>query len=208
MPSTITSITTAWALVASGVTGIRMFADLDPSNVLLAVGATLPVNDTTAFSFERDEDGMELSGLALQNVYARCTEGINKIRAIPMGSDSATQIPSTDAGAGIVPVKTAAAAANLIAKASAGNLYGFNVKAIAGGTAQQLLLIDSATLPADGAVAPVKAYDVPAAGTLSQAFNPPIRFSAGIQLVLSSTGPYTKTLSAAANFALLSADVK
>ncbi len=207
MPSAVISINTSWALVASGVTGVRMFADLDPVNVMLAVGASLPTDTSTAFSFERDDDGTEINGLALQNVYARCSEGTNKLRVIAMGGDFTTTQPVADANAGIVPVKTAAAA-NLIAKASAGNLYGFNIKAIAGAAAQQLLLIDSATLPADGAVAPLKAYDVPAAGTLSQQFNPPIRFTAGIQLVLSSTGPFVKTIAVAAQYALISADVK
>lgn len=209
MPSVVIALTTSWVAVATAVTGARIFADLDPNNVLLAVGTTLPTNDTTAFSMEDDEDGMTLEDLALQNVYARAVSGTDRLRVIPLSDNFSSAQPTSSATGAIVPVKTAAAAASLVGKASAGNLYGFNVKAIDAGTAQKLLVFDSATVPADGAVAPILAYDVPAAGTLSQSFNPPIRCSAGISFALSSAvTPFTKTLSAAANFALISALVQ
>ena len=102
-----------------------------------------------------------------------------------------------------------AVGASLIGKASAGNLYGFNVKAIDGAVAQKVLLLNSATVPADGAVVPIKAYDLPAAGELTREFKKPIRFSTGIVMVLSSAvTPYTKTLQAtAANYGYMSLDL-
>lgn len=122
---------------------------------------------------------------------------------------SVNDIPGSGSAIGLVPVKAAAAAASLIVKASAGNLYGFNVKGLAGGAAQTLLLLDSATLPADGAVVPVEAFDMPAAGTLKYNFTVPIRFSAGCVMCLSSaTTPYTKTIQVTAgNFCFMSAEI-
>lgn len=104
-------------------------------------------------------------------------------------------------------VKNSVAAASLIAKAGPGNLHSVDVRSITASTAQQLMVFDSATVPADGTVTPVRVFDVPAAGSMSRAFNPPIRCGVGITFALSSTGPFSKTLAVAGNFALIAAEV-
>lgn len=96
--------------------------------------------------------------------------------------------------------QTAVAAGSLIAKASAGNCYGFNV--VAGASAGYLLLFDSTTVPADGTVTPKKAYVVAANASLSVSFDIPRRFGTGITAVFSTTGPFTKTISATAFIAV------
>jgi hypothetical protein len=103
---------------------------------------------------------------------------------------------SADALVAIVPAVTTAAAGSLIAKASAGNVY--SIGCTTGATAGYLMLFDSATVPADGTVQPKKTIAVAANTSIKQDFPVPARMGSGITLVFSSTGPFTKTLSATA----------
>lgn len=109
-----------------------------------------------------------------------------------------TQEQPTTLASSAVPsaAQTAVAAGYLIAKASAGNLYGYEV--VAGASAGYLMLFDSTTVPADGTVTPKKVHAIAANASLSRSLNPPIRFSTGIVAVFSTTGPFTKTISATA----------
>jgi hypothetical protein len=102
---------------------------------------------------------------------------------------------SASAGA-LTSAQTAAVAGSLIAKASAGNLYGFNVTA--GASAGYILVYNSATVPVDGATTPVFVLPIAANAGLAYNFDIPLRCSAGITIVFSTTGPFTKTLSATA----------
>lgn len=116
-------------------------------------------------------------------------------------------VPNATASVGIVPVVTPVAAGSLIAKASGGNLYGLNVKLPSGSAALQIMIFNSATVPADGTVTPIKVFDIPAGGTFEDEFNVPVRCSAGIVIVLSTTGPFTKTIALTTNLGFISADV-
>jgi hypothetical protein len=60
-----------------------------------------------------------------------------------------------------------------------------------------VLLIDSPTLPANGAVAPRRAWAITAGVTLDKTFNPPLQISTGAVLAFSSTGPFLLTIGAA-----------
>lgn len=104
--------------------------------------------------------------------------------------------PSANANAGIVPVKTATAASSVILKNTAGNLYGFN--ADSGISAGYVLVFDSATVPANGTVTPIKAYNLAATSSVEVGYSPPIRCANGCVLAYSTTGPFTLTLSATA----------
>lgn len=95
---------------------------------------------------------------------------------------------------GIIPVVSSALEANHVLKASPGNLYGFQITN--GATAGYVMLYDATTAPVDGAVTPVKCYQLPANSTLVAGFGPPLAFSTGIVVGFSSTGPFTKTASA------------
>ena len=113
------------------------------------------------------------------------------------GATITEEAPTSLVGAAVPSAaQTSVAAGSLIAKASAGNLYGYEVGA--GASAGYLLVFDSATVPADGTVTPKKVHAVAANATLSRSFNPPIRCNSGIVLVFSTTGPFTKTISATA----------
>lgn len=124
-------------------------------------------------------------------------------RILPGGAQDATTnasyaaiVPSSQATAAPTSTQTAVAAGSLIVKASAGNLYGYDC--CAGASAGYLMVFDSAAAPADGTVTPKRVHAIAANASLSRSFNPPIRCAAGIVLVFSTTGAFTKTISATA----------
>ena len=98
------------------------------------------------------------------------------------------------------PVVSAATEGSHILKATAGCLISAYV--VTGATAGYLMILNSATVPGDGAVAPLEC--VPVAANSYQYINfapqPPEWYSAGIVAVFSSTGCLTKTISATAWF--------
>ena len=102
----------------------------------------------------------------------------------------------------------AGTAANLVVKASAGNLYGFNVSADStlSGAAWWLIAYDATSAPADGAITPALCYAVPSGTTsINGTLNVPVAFATGITLGVSTTGCFTKT---ASTHAFISADYK
>ena len=85
----------------------------------------------------------------------------------------------------------------LVAKASAGNLYGFNCTAITGGAAGYCVAINATTVPSTGAISGVldACYFAAGAGGCSLARpNFPANYSTGIViLVTSAVAPFTYT---------------
>lgn len=114
-----------------------------------------------------------------------------------------TASPSPSSITGLVPVVSTAAEASKVFKASAGNLYAYQVTT--GAAAGYVMIFNATSAPADGAVTPVKCVAVPAGATVGVSVNPPEAFSTGITAVFSTTGCFTKTASATAMF---SGDVK
>ena len=105
--------------------------------------------------------------------------------------------PTTTAGAGIVPVVSTALETGHVIKASAGNLYRINCEATT--VAGIFLVHNSATVPAAGAVTPVKAYPVGIGQGIDVPFNPPLRLGTGISVSFTSAAtPFTQTDSATA----------
>jgi len=109
---------------------------------------------------------------------------------------TSTAAPSSAATSAVSSAQTTVAAGSLIAKASAGNLYGVN--ATSGASAGYLLIYDSATVPADGTTTPKKTYVMAANSTIAFDFDMPVRMASGIVLVFSTTGPFAKAISATA----------
>lgn len=120
---------------------------------------------------------------------------INADGSINIGATIDTT-PSSSATVAIVPAATAAVASNLVAKASAGNLYGFNV--VNGASAGYVMVFNATAAPADGAVTPLKCYTLAANSSIEILYDPPVRCGTGVTLVFSTTGPFTKTASATA----------
>lgn len=146
--------------------------------------------------------------LAVDCKYNSTSPSLTNQDLIILQCDSAgnlltTQTPSPASITGIVPVKSAAAEASNVFKASAGNLYAYQVTT--GAVAGYVMLFNATSAPADGAVAPVKCVAVPSGSTVGVSMSPPEYFSTGITAVFSTTGCFTKTASATAMF---SGDVK
>jgi hypothetical protein len=60
------------------------------------------------------------------------------------------------------------------------------------------MIFDAASAPADGTVTPKLVEAIAANASIQQSLRTPIRFSTGITMVFSTTGPFTKTASATA----------
>jgi hypothetical protein len=108
----------------------------------------------------------------------------------------------------ITPVVTPALASGLVAKANLGTLYGLEISADAtlSGADWYVMVHNSTTVPADGAVTPVKCWRV-LSGQTNQNFTfpAPIYLNTGISISVGTTGCFTKTASV---HAFISADVK
>lgn len=140
--------------------------------------------------------GLKPVGVGSANAGIPIAGGDGATASGPANPSSVNQTPNATATSAPTSVQTAVAAGSLIAKTAAGNCYGFNVAA--GASAGFLLLFDSTTVPADGTVTPKKVYAVAANATLSVHWDIPRRFGTGITAVFSTTGPFTKTISATA----------
>lgn len=98
----------------------------------------------------------------------------------------------------VTPVATAAAAANLVVKNSAGTLHSFNVSADStlSAAAWWVMIYNATSAPGDGAVLPTKCFALPSGTTgVSGAFVNPVTFGTGIVIGVSTTGCFTKTAS-------------
>lgn len=119
----------------------------------------------------------------------------------PLAGDAsglyAVEVPSASTNAGVAVNATSVAAGSLIVKASPGNLYGYNVTSAA--SAGYVMIFNSATVPADGTVTPARCIPLAAnTGLEVDLRGQPTFFSAGIVIVFSTTGCFTKTISATA----------
>lgn len=102
------------------------------------------------------------------------------------------------AGSPATPVVSTAAEGSHILKASPGCLLA--AYATPGATAGYLMIFNSTTVPVDGAVTPVECIQVQANTTIAASWapQPPEWFSTGMVAVFSTTGCFTKTISATA----------
>ena len=114
--------------------------------------------------------------------------------------------PTSAAANAIAPVASTALEGSHVLKASAGNLYGFSITT--GASAGFVIVLDSATVPADGTITGVKkCYVIQANSTLSASFaSMPDTFTNGIVVLFSTAANcFTKTASATA---FISGDVQ
>lgn len=88
-----------------------------------------------------------------------------------------TDIPNTAAAAGITPAVTAAAGSSQVVCAAACNLYGFNLTS--GASAGTIYVFNATALPSNGAVTPVKCYEIAANSSVGVGYDPPLRMSTG-----------------------------
>jgi hypothetical protein len=94
-------------------------------------------------------------------------------------------------------VTPAVAGSLVVCPATSGcNLYSYQVRS--GAAAGFLMFFAQATVPADGAVTPVLCVDVAANSTVAFEYRSPIGFPTGMTVAFSTTGCFTKTISATA----------
>lgn len=119
---------------------------------------------------------------------------VNGVVPLLCNANGANCAPS----AGATNVVTSALASGLIAKASAGAVYEWQVST--GATAGHIMTFDAATIPADGAVTPLHCVHVAANATVAYSAEiAPLQFSTGFVVTFSTTGCFTKTASATAH---------
>ena len=134
-------------------------------------------------------------GETVYTLDVRLTDGSGNQQGSSVAPQASTVQPSSSA-TGLTRVQSATAAGSLVVKASAGNLYGYNVAA--GASAGYLLIFDAPTAPADGTVTPKIVHAIAANASIQVDRDIPIAFTTGIVMVFSTTGPFTKTISATA----------
>lgn len=120
------------------------------------------------------------------------------VNAFVTNTVAVTSAPSSASTSGLTPVSSSALAANTVIKASAGNLYSFEVSADStlSAAAWWIMIYNATSAPGDGAVTPLKCYAMPSGTTaFSAAFPTPIALSTGGVIGVSTTGCFTKTAS-------------
>jgi hypothetical protein len=122
--------------------------------------------------------------------------------ALPAGTGTAaTAIAATSAAAGALTHLSSSSntAVAFSAKATAGNLYGFNCTAVAGGAAGYCIAYNGTSAPGTGALTAANVldfcfFDTTARGCTLSRIPMYVNYSAGIQILISSAAtPYTYT---------------
>lgn len=125
------------------------------------------------------------------------------LRTDVTGNLATVVIPSGTAANAITPIVSTSVEAGHVLKASPGNLYSIYATTTATGL---LMVFNSATVPADGAVTPLECVPVVLNGTIGVASinyapGPPSAYSTGISVAFSTgTNCFSKTGSATAFF--------
>jgi hypothetical protein len=116
---------------------------------------------------------------------------------LPALGQTQCQVPAGGPG---TPVVSTAAESGRVLKAAKGCIISGYVTT--GAVAGYMMIFNSTTVPADGAVAPINCIYVPANTSigLNWAPQPPEWYSLGIAIAFSTTGCFTKTASATAFF--------
>jgi hypothetical protein len=135
----------------------------------------------------------------LAGTSAACPLTTTSSGSTPTGTQNVNVLPSTAGAAAqaLAPSASTTAEACRVLKNGTGNLYGVSGYA---GQAQFIMVFNSPTIPADGAVTPATWAYVPQAGSWSIDYDViPARMSTGITVCASTTGPLTKTAIATNN---------
>lgn len=121
--------------------------------------------------------------------------GANAANQNGVGVGAVALIPCSANNCAITPVVSGSLESGHVLKASAGNLYRLTVTSSISG---YILVFNSITVPADGAVTPQMCRVVNAGSTEIDHTAIPDRFATGISVAFSTTGCFTKTASATA----------
>lgn len=164
--------------------------------IVSSTGTVVPVANAT--------DGLALQSSIFTNatfaLYNGTTTNIGRdivgAAIAGTGTQAVAYAPNSVAGGAVSRVFTTTAQSGLVIKASAGNLYGYNI--VTGATAGYLMIFDAVAVPADGTVTPKLCIPIAANTGIQTDRDIPLRFTTGISICFSTTGPFTKTASATA----------
>jgi hypothetical protein len=178
-----------------------------PANAMLT-GCQFNTTPTALTSGRSTPVQCDSGGNTLVNLATALPPGSNTIGAVTQASGpwtvqgsagmtpvQTTVAPTSASAAGITSVVSAAAENNHVLKASAGNLYSVYATNLTS-TAGFLVVLNSTTSPADGAITPLACVPLPASSyaQIDYSPGPPQVFSTGITAVVSSaTTCFTKT---------------
>lgn len=164
------------------------------SGIYKAITGTLTVAGTVGVS-----GTVPVSGTFWQTTQPVSLTSLPSLSAGTNAIGSVFAAPTSSSSFAITPGSSSTTEGSHVLKSSAGNLYALYV--VTGATAGYLMTFNATTVPANGAVTPVECIPVPANSIGSIDFGVlPDTYSTGIVAVFSSTGPFTKTLSATAFF--------
>lgn len=171
------------------------------ANPIVTAAGTPGANSPTKFEDVPAADG-DAGSASLwvrrdTNVVRTNTDGDYQNPAVDQyGNPKVTPAPSDLASAAATAFATTVAASGIVAKATPGNLYDINITV--GASAGYLMIFNATAVPADGTVTPAFVLPLAANAGLAFTFPVPKRFSTGISIAFSTTGPFTKTASATA----------
>jgi hypothetical protein len=125
--------------------------------------------------------------------YTSDGQPVSNSNPLPVNASISVNAPTS-----VAPVASSALESGHVLKASAGDLLGFQANYVTCSTFPcWVLVLDAAALPANGNVSSLvrASYQMGASSTLAVGYapGPPLRFSTGITIACSSTGPFTFT---------------
>ena len=116
-------------------------------------------------------------------------------------TNAVVSVPTSAAGGGVAPVASSSIEACHVLKAAPGNLY--SLTTTIGATSGWVLVFNATSAPSDGTVTPTWWFPIITNATFggyAMSWSKPLYHSAGITACFSTTGPFTKTASATAQF--------
>jgi hypothetical protein len=177
---------------ASGTPQTINLTQVDGTALLVGAGATGAGSprDTVA------QDATTIAGSA-PGVAGTPSANVVSVQGVSGGTPQPTTVAPTSAAAvGITKVVSAALESSHVIKAAPDNLYAIYASNLTGGVAGNLLVLNSTTVPGDGAVTPIDCvpFDSSGKAQIFYAPGPPAVFSTGIVAVISSAAScFTKT---------------
>lgn len=182
----------AVALVSLATGAPAQLVQLLNGTTVVSASNPLPVTNTSPAG-EQDVNITAVGG----NAVTTTVPVSGTVAATQSGAWDVTTIPSSASGAAIAAVVSTAVETGHVIKASAGNLYSVSVST--GASAGRVLIHNSTTVPAAGAVTPVDCAIVAANSTVALSYDPPLRLGTGISVSFSTaTTCFTQTDSATA----------
>lgn len=162
-----------------------------------AGGVCTPTVSNGSPTVDQEVDLVEVGGVATSLGQKAMAASLPVVLPSDQSAIPVIASPSSASANAIAAVVSTAVETGHIIKNSAGNLY--SVSVTTGAAAGRVLIHNSTTVPASGAVTPVDCAIVAANSTVALSYDPPLRLGTGISVSFSTaTTCFTQTDSATA----------